>query len=95
MGYTSHVPSLLGLPAAYLGAQLSAWKQGERSTAAPDCMADIAKRLSADEAAAVTAWLATQAVPATAHTIVTATKAATVPADLRCGSAPDLHKGRP
>lgn len=95
MGYTSHVPSLLGLPAAYLGAQLSAWKQGERSTVAPDCMADIARRLSADEAAAVTAWLATQAVPTAGHTIATAAKTATAPADLRCGSAPDLHKGRP
>jgi cytochrome c553 len=91
MGYTSHIPSLLGLPAAYLGAQLSAWKQGERSTVAPDCMAEIAKRLSPDDATAVTAWLATQPVPMT----VSLGKVITTPADLRCGSAPDLHKGQP
>jgi cytochrome c553 len=91
MGYSSHIPSLLGLPAAYLGAQLSAWKQGERSTVAPDCMAEIAKRLSPDDATAVTAWLATQPVPMT----VSLGKVITTPADLRCGSAPDLHKGQP
>lgn len=91
MGQTSHIPSLLGLPAAYLGAQLSAWKQGERSTVAPDCMAEIAKRLSPDDANAVTAWLATQAVPMT----VNLTKVSKAPADLRCGSAPDLHQGQP
>jgi cytochrome c553 len=91
MGHTSHIPSLLGLPAAYLGAQLSAWKQGERSTVAPDCMAEIAKRLSPDDATAVTAWLATQAVPMT----VNLAKVSKAPADLRCGSAPDLHQGQP
>jgi cytochrome c553 len=87
MGNLSHVPSLLGLPSAYLGAQLSAWSLGERSTAAPDCMADIAKRLSATDAAAVTAWLATQAVPNTAAAI----KTVRAPANTRCGSAPELH----
>ncbi len=91
MGHTAHIPSLLGLPSAYLGAQLSAWKQGERSTVTPDCMAEIAKRLSPDDATAVTAWLATQAVPTTVS-LATVSKA---PADLRCGSAPDLHKGQP
>jgi cytochrome c553 len=91
MGYTSHIPSLLGLPAAYLGAQLSAWKQGERSTVAPDCMADIAKRLTPDDATSVTAWLATQPVP----TKLSLAKVTAAPADLRCGSAPDLHKGQP
>jgi cytochrome c553 len=91
MGHTTHIPSLLGLPAVYLGAQLSAWQQGERSTVAPDCMADIAKRLTADDATAVTAWLATQAVPLTLSTA----KVKPAPADLRCGSAPDLHQGQP
>ena len=91
MGHTSHIPSLLGLPAAYLGAQLSAWKQGERSTVAPDCMAEIAKRLSPDDATAVTAWLATQAVPKTVNFV----KVSKAPTDLRCGSAPDLHQGQP
>ena len=87
MGNTAHVPSLLGLPSAYLGAQLSAWSLGNRSTLAPDCMSDIAKRLTSSDAAAVTAWLAAQNVP---------TKGSTPPpthlaTETRCGSAPELH----
>jgi cytochrome c553 len=87
MGNTAHVPSLLGLPSAYLGAQLSAWAQGNRSTVAPDCMGEIAKRLSAADAAAVTAWLAAQDVPTKNNTKPPA-RAAT---HVRCGSAPELH----
>lgn len=87
MGRQPHVPSLLGLPSAYLGAQLSAWTLGERSTVAPDCMGEIAKRLSPTDAAAVTGWLATQEVP---HTGITH-KPVRLPEDLRCGSAPELH----
>lgn len=90
MGAAPNVPGLLGLPAAYLGAQLSAWSLGDRRTQAPDCMHIIAKRLSADDAAAVTTWLAAQEVP----TNKTLAKAAPAPADLRCGSAPELHGGR-
>ena len=91
MGHTAHIPGLLGLPAAYLGAQLSAWRQGERSTVAPDCMADIAKRLTPDDASAVTAWLATQPVPLELKVPQTSSS----PTDVRCGSAPDLHRGQP
>jgi cytochrome c553 len=87
MGSPTHVPSLLGLPAAYLGAQLSAWTLGDRSTTSPDCMADIAKQLSASDAAAVTAWLAAQEVP---HK-TSAPKPMRAPNNLRCGSAPELH----
>ena len=87
MGTQHNVPSLLGLPAAYLGAQLSAWNLGDRSTAAPDCMGDIAKRLSADDAAAVTAWLANQEVPHTTHH----NKPTRTTIEMRCGSAPELH----
>jgi cytochrome c553 len=87
MGTQHNVPSLLGLPAAYLGAQLSAWNLGDRTTVAPDCMSDIAKRLSADDAAAVTAWLATQEVPS--KTGLNKPMRTTI--DMRCGSAPELH----
>lgn len=90
MGQAPHVPSLLGLPAAYLGAQLSAWTHGERSTAAPDCMADIAKRLTANDAAAVTAWLAVQVVPPSAG-YGKANTLASPTTDIRCGSAPELQ----
>ena len=87
MGSQANVPSLLGLPSAYLGAQLSAWSLGERSTASPDCMGDIARHLSATDAAAVTAWLAAQEVPSKAH----AGKPARAPQNMRCGSAPELQ----
>ena len=87
MGRQPNVPSLLGLPSAYLGAQLSAWSLGERTTVAPDCMGTIAKRLSADDAAAVTAWLAAQEVPQK-NVSSQPTRLAT---ELRCGSAPQLH----
>lgn len=87
MGNHANVPSLLGLPSAYLGAQLSAWSLGERSTASPDCMSDIAKHLSASDAAAVTAWLAAQEVPSKN----TAAKPARAPQDMRCSSAPELQ----
>lgn len=87
MGRQPSVPSLLGLPTAYLGAQLSAWSLGERTTVTPDCMGTIAKRLSADDAAAVTAWLAAQEVPQK-NASNQPTRLAT---ELRCGSAPQLH----
>lgn len=88
MGSAPHVPSLLGLPAAYLGAQLSAWSLGERTTVAPDCMGEIVQQLSASDATAVTAWLAAQDVPSKA----VKSKRADIPMSLRCGSAPELHR---
>lgn len=57
------VPGLLGLPRDYLNSQLGAWQTGQRQAQAPDCMARIARLLNADEVSAVSAWLATQALP--------------------------------
>jgi cytochrome c553 len=91
MGFQPNVPGLLGLPSAYLGAQLSAWNLGERSTKAPDCMSHIAKRLSPDDAAAVVSWLAAQKIPT--HT--QASKPPMLGNDLRCASAPELHGAKP
>ena len=91
MGFQPNVPGLLGLPSAYLGAQLSAWTLGERSTKAPDCMSHIAKRLSPDDAAAVVSWLAAQKIPT--HT--QASKPPMLATDLRCASAPELHGAKP
>ncbi len=62
-GVEPGVPGLLGLPRDYLNAQLGAWRTGQRRAHAPDCMADIARRLSAEDLAAVTAWLAAEVVP--------------------------------
>lgn len=83
-GVTPAIPGLLGLPRDYVSAQFGAWKNGSRRAAAPDCMAQIAQRLSADDISAASAWLAAQAVP------VPALPAPPVRRQLplSCGSAP-------
>lgn len=62
-GVAPHMPGLLGLPADYLVAQLGAWRTGHRTARQPDCMAQIARRLPADDVAWVARWLASQPVP--------------------------------
>ncbi|KAF3996194.1 c-type cytochrome [Glaciimonas immobilis] len=84
-GVLPAVPGLLGLPSDYLVAQIGAWQTGVRHAAAPDCMSQIAKRLSAEDIGAVAGWLAAQPVPA---------GAAAVPPlltklPLACGSVPN------
>lgn len=56
------VPSLLGLPRDYLIGQLGAWQTGSRRAIAPDCMAQLARRLAPADVSAVAAWLAAQPV---------------------------------
>jgi cytochrome c553 len=76
------MPGLLTLPADYLIAQLGAWRIGSRNAAAPDCMAQIAKRLTADEVGAIASWLSAQTLP-------TGTKpeaGSAEPLPMRCGS---------
>lgn len=74
MGVAPAIPGLLGLPKAYLRAQLGAWKSGTRHAAAPDCMADIAAKLSPDEISRISAWLAAQSLPANAAPAPSAAK---------------------
>ena len=62
-GVLPAIPGLLGLPRDYLNAQLGAWQRGARRAPAPDCMADIARRLGDADIAAVAQWLAAQPVP--------------------------------
>ena len=62
-GLEPAIPGLLGLPRDYLNAQFGAWKNGTRRAVAPDCMAEIAERLSVEEISAASAWLASQPVP--------------------------------
>lgn len=80
------VPGLLGLPRDYLNAQLGAWRNGQRQSHAPDCMADIARALSAEDLSAVTAWLAAQPVPVNPKAALAPTAPGTATAP-RCGSA--------
>jgi cytochrome c553 len=62
-GVNPAIPGLLGLPHDYISAQFGAWRAGLRQATAPDCMAEIARKLSPDEIAAVGAWLSIQPVP--------------------------------
>jgi cytochrome c553 len=64
LGVEPAVPGLLGVSQDYLVGQLGAWRSGARAAYAPDCMAQIARRLRPEDLTAVTAWLASQAVPA-------------------------------
>ncbi|OWQ86385.1 hypothetical protein CDN98_11490 [Roseateles terrae] len=76
------MPGLLTLPADYLIGQLGAWQTGLRHAKAPDCMADVAKRLTADEVSALANWLSSQAVPADPRPV----PAGNEPLPIRCGS---------
>jgi cytochrome c553 len=77
-------PGLLGLPRAYLIAQFGAWRSGQRKAVQPDCMHEIAMRLTPQDIGAVASWLAAQPLPPDPK------PAATLPAPLpmACGSGP-------
>lgn len=83
-GALPSIPGLLGLPRDYLNAQFGAWKNGTRHAAAPDCMAQIAARLSDQDMSAAAAWLAAQPMPAD----VAPAAALTQKLPLACGSYP-------
>lgn len=83
-GVAPNLPGLIGLPRDYINAQLGAWRNKTRRAHAPDCMADIAGRLSLADIAAVSNWLGVQTVPADARPATTITR----PLPLACGSAP-------
>lgn len=78
------IPSLVGLPRDYLNAQFGAWKNGARKAASPDCMAQISKQLTSDEVGAVSAWLASQPIPADMSPAL----AGSVKLPIPCGGVP-------
>ncbi|WP_428419450.1 c-type cytochrome [Methylibium sp.] len=63
LGVQPAIPGLLGLPRDYLNSQLGQWRSGQRHALAPDCMADIARRLAPEDIAALSSWLSSQPVP--------------------------------
>ncbi len=81
-GVLPHTPGLLGLPRDYLNAQLGAWRSGERRAHAPDCMAQVARALDPEDLNAVTAWLASQPLPANPKAIARLP----APPTMACGS---------
>jgi cytochrome c553 len=62
-GVQPNIPGLLGLPRDYLNAQLGAWRTGQRRALVPDCMAEIARRLTPEDLNAVTTFLAAEPLP--------------------------------
>ncbi len=89
LGIAPDTPGLLGLPKAYLTAQMGAWRTGQRKALSPDCMAQVVHDLSDDELNAAATWLASQPVPAGAKPATASTTA--VPVRFRCGAAPQLQ----
>jgi cytochrome c553 len=64
MGTAPYIPGLLGLPRVYIIAQFGNWQNGGLMRGqTPDCMSEIAKQLSPDEAGLIAVWLAAQPVP--------------------------------
>lgn len=62
-GVQPSTPGLVGLPYDYLSAQLGSWRTHTRAALSPDCMAVVAKRLSASDITAVAAALASRQLP--------------------------------
>lgn len=81
-GMQPTIPGLLGLSRDYLNSQFGAWRSGLRHAAAPDCMAEISRRLTPEDIGAVSAWLSSQPVPAN----MKAQPSATAKLPMRCGS---------
>lgn len=64
MGIAPFIPGLLGLPRVYIMAQFGNWQHGALMRGrTPDCMSEIAKKLTTEEVSAVAMWLAAQPVP--------------------------------
>jgi mono/diheme cytochrome c family protein len=82
-GMQPAVPGLVGLSSHYIASQMGAWKIGQRHAFEPDCMGEIASILTAEDIAAISAWLA--GLPASTSARASA-KALRMP--MECGSAP-------
>lgn len=66
-GAAPAIPGLLGLPRHYMAAQFGAWRTGRLRSIAPDCMAEVARRLTPEDVPTIAAWLASQPVPPGMH----------------------------
>jgi cytochrome c553 len=84
-GQEPAIPGLLGLRPNYITAQLGAWRYGNRTAAAPDCMQIVAGHLTEADLAAVAAYLSS--LPAPANPAPAAHGSLAMP--LACGSEPN------
>lgn len=88
-GMDPSIPGLLGLNVDYLSAQLGGFRGGTRHALAPDCMQQIASKLTDQDVTALTAWLAAQPVPP--HAAPAPAGSLVLP--LACGSEPQAAVG--
>jgi cytochrome c553 len=65
-GIVPGIPGLIGLNSRYIAAQLVSWRVGTRHAGNPDCMHDVAARLSEAQIREVSGWLAAQPPPSPA-----------------------------
>ena len=87
-GVEPAVPGLVGLYPPYVASQMGAWKGNKRHAMAPDCMKEVAQKLSPADISAVTAWLVAQPVPVDPRPA--AAGSASMP--LRCGGLEPIKK---
>ncbi len=59
-GMKPAIPGLTGLTNEYITAQMGAWQYGIRHSVDPDCMGEIARKMTSADVQAVSAWLASQ-----------------------------------
>ena len=78
------IPGLVGLQPNYIAAQLTRWRTGERSAAAPDCMHRVASRLQETDIRALASFLG--GLPAPSDPAPQPRGSARMP--LTCGSEP-------
>jgi len=83
-GVAPAIPGLIGLPRDYINAQFGAWRNQKRKAHAPDCMAEVANRLSESDVAAVSGWLAVQQADPNARPAASLPK----PLPMECGGVP-------
>lgn len=62
-GMEPGIPGLLGLRPNYISGQLGAWRYGTRTALAPDCMQQVAARLTEADVTAIAAWLSSRPAP--------------------------------
>ena len=90
-GMQPAIPGLVGLTSQYIASQMGAWRIGQREAFEPDCMREIASRLTPEDIAAISAWLGT--LPASHNS--RPLPAAARPLPMKCGVAPPREDERP
>ena len=83
-GVQPGIPALVGLPRLYVASQLGAWLTNDRHALAPDCMAEVGRKLSTADVNAVASWLAVQPVPADSKPVASLPQ----PLPMPCSAAP-------